>query len=173
VDDYQDFLEEEGLLDQRGKRMAVIPCNTSFAQNLEFALYYEPPSRPCRRAISLIGAYQNKTVKAVGRLVSIAVFSFDNGKISSIEPEVGTISDEQKERLLRCISKTDYYDLGKDDLRVYFVDGFEETDLRKISPGGVQSIRYLDVDEMMPRAQYTSSMTTKQIADGLRGGKFE
>ncbi len=28
LDDYQDFLEQEGLLDQRGKRMAVIPCGS-------------------------------------------------------------------------------------------------------------------------------------------------
>jgi hypothetical protein len=173
VNDYQDFLDQEGLLDERGKRMAVIPCGTSVNENIEFNLYYEPSSRSCRRGVGLIGVYHNKVVVAVGRLVSIGVFKFSSGLISSVEPEVGTINNEQRDRLTLCIAKTDYYDLGVEDMRVYFVDGFVGTNFRKMSPGGVLGIRYLNLDDIMIEERFRPTMTTNEIAEALRGKTFQ
>ncbi|WP_313613150.1 hypothetical protein [Agrobacterium sp.] len=172
LDDYQDFLANEGLLDNRDHRMVVFLCGMSLTENLKFGLYYEPPSRSCRSSAGFLGIYKNKKVHAIGRLQTIAVFSFNNGQVDVVENEFGTTSQEQIDRVREVVKETSYYALGQDDLRVYFVEKFVPTLITKTSPGGMMGTRYLNLDELSPKLLSPSTQTTDEIAARLHGTNF-
>ena len=67
VEDYDSYLAEEGLLEERNQWLMIFPCGTSIAENVRFGLYYEPPSRPCKRNYRFIGVYNRKTVALSAR----------------------------------------------------------------------------------------------------------
>ena len=82
VEDYESYLAEEGLLEQRNQWIVVLPCGTSIAENARFGLYYEPPSRPCKRNYRFIGVYNRKSISYVGTVEAIAVASHGGGGFS-------------------------------------------------------------------------------------------
>jgi hypothetical protein len=72
IEDYETYLADERLMEEREKWLVIFPCGTSIAENARFGLYYEPPSRPCKR-YSFIGVYNRKVVAYVGKVEAIAV----------------------------------------------------------------------------------------------------
>jgi hypothetical protein len=66
VDDYDRYLGDQGLLEERNQYLVVFPCGVSVNENERFSLYYESPERPCKRNYRFIGVYKLKTVVFVG-----------------------------------------------------------------------------------------------------------
>jgi hypothetical protein len=172
VEDYENYLAEEGLLEERNQWLVVFPCGTSIAENARFGLYYEPSSRPCKRNYRFIGVYNMKTVAYVGAVEAIAVITSENGKISFSE-EAGHLTDNHRERITHAIEETHYYDLKDNPRRFYLVDSFAPTDSRKTSPQGIWGLRYLDLSKIIkdynPRREYT----TAQLAASLKGTTWQ
>jgi hypothetical protein len=172
VDDYENYLAVEGLLEARNQWLVVFPCGTSIAENARFGLYYEPPSRPCKRNYRFIGVYNMKTVAYVGAVEAIAVATSDNGKVSFSE-EAGHLTANHRERITHAIEETRYYDLKANPHRFYLVDSFAPTDSRKTSPQGIWGLRYLDLSKIVkgynPRQEYT----TAQLAAALKGTTWQ
>jgi hypothetical protein len=83
VEDYESYLSEQGLLEARNRWLVVFPCGVSIAENKRFGLYYEPPSRPCKRNYRFIGVYNQKAVAYIGRVEAIAVASWSNMRASA------------------------------------------------------------------------------------------
>ncbi|HUN86785.1 MAG TPA: hypothetical protein VMU48_20560 [Terracidiphilus sp.] len=166
VDDYDSYLAEEGLLEERNQWLLVFPCGTSIAENARFSLYYEPSSRPCKRNYRFIGIYNRKTVAYVGAVQTIAVTTCTEGKIN-FQEEVGRLTDEQRQRISRAIEETSYYDLKAAPHRFYLVDSFTATDSKKTSPQGIWGLRYMDLSKIIkdynPRREYT----TEEMAAAL------
>jgi len=172
VEDYENYLAEEGLLEERNQWLVVFPCGTSIAENARFGLYYEPSSRPSKRNYRFIGLYNMKAVAYVGAVVAIAVTTFQDGKIS-ISEEAGQLTDIHRGRITRAIEETPYYDLKANPHRFYLVDSFAPTDSRKTSPQGIWGLRYLDLSKIVkdynPRREYT----TAQLAAALEGTTWQ
>jgi hypothetical protein len=172
VEDYEDYLAEEGLLEERNQWLVVFPCGTSIAENARFGLYYEPPSRPCKRNYRFIGVYNRKTVAYVGTVEAVAVASCGDGVISFNE-EAGLLTDGHRKRITGAIEETPYYDLKGNPHRYYLVDSFVPTEARKTSSGGIMSLRYLDLSKIVrtynPRKDYTS----EELAAALKGTTWE
>jgi hypothetical protein len=167
LDDYEDYLAGENLLEERDQRLVVFPCGTSIAENARFNLYYEPPSRPCKRNHRFIGVYNRKVVAYVGMIEAIAVVSFEGGEAEFSE-ETGQLTDDHKTRIKTAIDSTPYYDLKAAPHRYYLVDRFVSTDLRKISPGGIMGLRYLDLTEIIPSYDRRRTYSTDELAAALR-----
>jgi hypothetical protein len=58
VEDYDEYLAEEGLSAGRNRWLAVVPSRMSIAKNARFGLYYEPPSRPSKRNYRKVRPFQ-------------------------------------------------------------------------------------------------------------------
>lgn len=172
VEDYESYLAEEELLDERNQWMVVPPCGTSIAENARFGLYYEPPSRPCKRNYRFIGIYNRKTVAYVGTVKAIAVASWRDGVISFTE-EAGRLTDDYRERIRSVIEETPYYDLKGDSHRFYLVDSFIPTDARKTSPGGIWGLRYLDLSKILPAYNPRKDYTSEELAVALKEATWE
>ena len=172
VEDYESYLAEEGLLEERNQWLVVFPCGTSIAENARFGLYYEPSSRPCKRNHRFIGIYNRKTVAYVGTVEAIAVASNSDGVISFTE-EAKRLTDSQRERIISAIEGTPYYDLKSNPHRFYLVDSFIPTEAKKTSPGGIMGLRYLDLSRIIPSYNPRKNYTTVELAAGLKGGTWE
>ena len=161
VEDYETYLTEEGLLDDRNRYLLIFPCGTSIAENAKFAIYYEPPARRLKKGYRYIGVYNKKTVAYVGVVQAIAVAAFaENGTVSFTE-EMGRLTDEQKERVKATVTATPYYELAANPHRYYLVDEFAPTSARKVSSGGIMGHRYLELSKLAgsynPKQDYTSA----------------
>lgn len=168
VEDYDNYLAEEGLLEERNQWLVVFPCGTSIAENARFDLYYESSSRPCKRNYRFIGVYNMKAVAYVGTVEAIAVATFLDGKISFTE-EAGHLTDKHRERISRAIEQTPYYDLKASPHRFYLVDSFAPTDSRKTSPQGIWGLRYLDLSKIVKDYNARREYTTAELAAALKG----
>jgi hypothetical protein len=166
VDDYESYLDEEGLLEERGRRLLVFPCGTSIEDNARFGLYNEPRSRPCR-ASSFIGVYTLRTVRYVGKVEAIAVASFENGIVNFLQ-EAGQLTDQHKERIKAAVDAMTYYPL-REPHRHYVVDHFAPTDLRKDTPGGIRGAVYLDLPKILSSYDRRTTFTTEELAAALNG----
>jgi hypothetical protein len=172
VEDYDSYLAEEGLLEERNQWLIVFPCGTSIAENARFGLYYEPPSRPCKRNYRFIGVYNRKTVAYVGTVEAIAVASWRDGVVSFSE-EAGRLTDDHRKRITSAVEATPYYDLRGDPSRFYLVDSFIPTDAKKTSPGGIMGLRYLDLSKTLPDYNPRKDYTSGELAAALREATWE
>jgi hypothetical protein len=109
IEDYETYLADERLMEEREKWLVIFPCGTSIAENARFGLYYEPPSRPCKR-YSFIGVYNRKVVAYVGKVEAIAVATFKVSDVDFVQ-EDGKLTDEHRERIRAAVVATRYYDL--------------------------------------------------------------
>ena len=96
VEDYESYLAEEGLLEERNQWLVIFPCGTTIAENARFGLYYEPPSRPCKRNYRFIGVYDRKAVAYVGTIDAIAVVSWSEGGFTLTE-EAGRLTGDHRQ----------------------------------------------------------------------------
>ena len=171
VEDYEIYLSDERLTEEREKWLVVFPCGTSVAENVRFGLYYEPPSRPCKR-YSFIGVYNRKVVAYVGKVEAIAVATFKDSGVDFVEEE-GKLTDEHKQRIKAVVEATPYYDLRAEPNRYYIVDHFLGTDLKKTSSGGIMSYRYLDLSNILPSFNARKTYSTDEMAAALKGCTWE
>lgn len=172
VEDFEQYLSEANLLEERSHILPVFACGTSYAENERFGLYYEPPSRPCKRNNQFIGIYANKSVSLIGELEAIVIEDYADGELS-ITTEAGKLTDMHEDRIKKVIEETDYYDLDADLHRYYLVKNFIETDIRKTSSGGIRGIRYLDLRKLLPGLENSAEHNVREIADRLKGTEFE
>jgi hypothetical protein len=172
IEDYEAFLAEDGLLDERNQWLVVFPCGTSIAENARFGVYYEPPSRPIKRNYRYIGIYAQKTVAYVGAVETIAIAT-PGPAGARLDCEVGTLTEAQAQRIRDTIAATSYYDLAADPYRFYLVDGFFATDARKTSAGGIQGFRYLDLTRLIPGHDRRRSLSGAELAALLGSARWE
>lgn len=143
AEDYEAFLSQSGLLAVEMRSLSVVPCGTSWNENAQFRLYYEPSSRPVKRG-RYLGLYRDKAVRLIGEIKATVVCEIVDGQLSMTEAS-GVITDDQKSRILDTVNQTTYYDLGSAAHRYYLVDEFLETEIEKLSPGGLWGARKLDL----------------------------
>lgn len=172
VEDYRSFLENEGLLDDRGRWMAVFPCGTSYPDNERLGLYYEPPERPSKNSCRFIGIYTQKTISLIGEPTAILVCAFENGVVRVEERDRGQETPGMVARIKDAFEQIDYYDLKSATIRFYMVDRWSPTTLRKSTPGGIMGLRYIDLSRYLP-SQDVSRLPADQVAEGLREKTFE
>ncbi len=172
VEDYKGYLAEEKLAEEQNQWLVVFPCGTSIAENARLGLYYEPPSRPCKRNYRFIGIYHRKAVAYVGSVEAIAVASCQSDK-NSFAVEAGKLTEDHKQRITRAIEETRYYDLKANPHRFYLVDSFVATDARKTSPQGIWGLRYLDLSKIVPTYNPRSNYSTEQMAEALKSATWE
>jgi hypothetical protein len=172
VEDYESFLRDEKLLEGRNQWLMVFPCGRSITENERFNLYYEPASRPCKRNNRFIGIYNRKTIAYVGVVEAIVAVSHDLG-VPSFTEEAGRLTDDRRKRIMSAIEETSYYDLKGSPMRFYLVDSFSPTSAKKTSAGGIQRMWWRDLSAMVPGYDPRKEYTSGELADALKGVKWE
>jgi hypothetical protein len=129
--DYVAFLSAEGLLYASEDWMLVVPCGTSYAENLQFGVYYDGADRPARSPCGFLGIYKDKCISLVGAIKAVLVCQYEADHVSVEHVERGASDAGMLGRIKGIIEATGYYDLKAEPQRYYVVDRFEPTDLAR------------------------------------------
>ncbi|MCZ2155498.1 MAG: hypothetical protein LC114_16615 [Bryobacterales bacterium] len=172
VSDYEAYLSEEGLLEEYGRWLPVFPCGTSIRENVAFGVYYEPASRPTKVHYRFIGLYTQKRVAYVGEVLASLVVEWVEGE-AVWKAEKGEASEVNKSKIRALIDATPYYELDGANMRYYLVEAFREAGAEKISPGGIQGMRYLHLPGLIRDFQPPFGQGVDQLAEALRAATWE
>lgn len=173
IEDYESFLTSEGLLANPYGRMVVFPCGTSWAENIRFGAYYEPPDRPAKWNCRFLGIYHQKAVSHIGQIEAAAVCLIQDGKLVVQKEEFGKLTGAHRSRIQEMIETTTYYDLAIEPHRYYVVDHFTETHFNKASPSGMRGHRYFNLADYFGDTPLTPAMTADAVAQHLDHQTFE
>jgi len=176
VGDYQEFLESEKLIANSAGSLVAVPCGTSWKENIEYNIYYEPPSRRRKFNCPFMGIYHSKLISHVGKIRAAAVCRIEDRQLTveAGKAEYGELSADDQNRIKEMIDNTEYYDLANGEPhRYYVIDRFYETRLQKTSYGGMRGHRYFDLADLIPGFAATPETTAAEVAEQLRGKEFE
>ncbi|MGM0743529.1 MAG: hypothetical protein ACQEVT_18385 [Pseudomonadota bacterium] len=150
LEDYRSFIAAEGLLPDQHRKIVVMLCGQSWAENVAHGVYFEPESRNAKwTQAHYLGVYHNKRVSHFGRIVAAAICRKIDGELVVDTEELGKLDDDGRARISAIIDAADYFEnLRSDAHRYYLVDRFAQTDIRKTSPGGMMGHRYLDIENL-------------------------
>lgn len=157
ISDYRRYCIEENLIANLESLMRVPTAGTTFEFNLKNKIYYK--SYMGYRDVSYIGLYLNKSIRAIGKVSAIIDAEFDsNGGIKVnryYSPKNGdlngTITSNQREKIEYAVANA-AEEFGWDikTLHTYYiVEEFVECNFPKVSKGGLQGFRYIDLQEII------------------------
>lgn len=174
VEDYDSFIESEGLLEDRARWLPIYPCGDSLAENSRFSLYFEPRSRPSKAKSNYFGVYASKQVRLVGRVETVIICRPNATNTDlEFEWEAGApLTEAHCTRIRAAIDATPYYDLKEEENRYYLADRLVETRLYKISPQGVPGYRNLDLKELIDNFRSDANLSSEELAAALDGKTF-
>lgn len=163
LDDYLNYCYNDGLIavSDAWKYMRMQLAGTTFDFNVRENIYYDNAERGFR-AHDYLGLYKNKSVRAVGRVCARITAVEEAGEMR-YEAEFGDLTEERKEKILRAVEDGDAhgYDLRSIKHRYFFVEKFEETDFRKITPRAPMGTRIFDLTQLLETEELPK---TAQIA---------
>ncbi|MDO0823080.1 hypothetical protein [Desulfosporosinus nitroreducens] len=172
IQDYEAFCIDTNLIDNFDSKIRFVATGTTFKQNLEYNIYYDPRSKGYQNH-KYIGIYTNKAVRGIGEIICIVDVDYNNttDDLKVISTQFGVLTNEQKS-VLKKVIKEAYSDLGYDIAygeRFFFVDKFYETNFIKTSKNGMMGKRYYDVSTL---DGYRKDMNAEKIADLLRAKEW-
>jgi len=150
--DFRVYLSDNGQLPLSQNRMIINPCGDSLQSNRDFGIYHDQPYRS-KVMSKYLGCYDNKAVRLVGEVYAVIIAELQEGQLVITQQldlpwqnQRHDISDEDEKRIINLIKKSPYPDLGDKPSRYYLTRGFEETEFKKLSKGGIQGHRYFAFD---------------------------
>ncbi|SDY29573.1 PD-(D/E)XK nuclease family protein [Citreimonas salinaria] len=175
-DDYQTFIGGESLLPDQHRKLVAMLCGQSWRENIAHGAYFEPAQRnPKWTRAHFLGIYRLKRISHVGRLVAAAVCRKENGDLIVEAEEFGSLSAEHRDRIRAIIGEAEVYFRGFASAphRYYLVDRFAETDVRKVSSGGMMGHRYLDIAELGQTDELQQDVSSQDVGALLRGATYD
>lgn len=164
--DYIALCQERKLISLKNQTMLVVTTGLSLAENLKYHLYYDPADRTHSLPFEYIGLYNEKAIRAVGRVIHEVVCEYQRGKLIDIDG-LENLSAVEKNRIKEMIENTPYYDLTT-NTRFFVVEHFYPT----MSPkrkGSVRGKQYIFLNDQYP--DFKDDMSAEEVA-GLINNKF-
>ena len=181
IDDYEEYLDQNGLKELVGEIIYIVPVGTSMEENVKFRLYYEPVHRKSQKSSKFFGLYTQKCVRYVGRVNAIVEGRLNEaGKFEVEKADVPVEdsdykpTDEELQRITDAIDGcSSYYpNLGAGH-RFYLFDEFEETEFWKKSKGGLMRGRPRNLSDWLDYDDDRKEYKTAEVAEKLRKREFE
>ncbi len=175
-DDYRTFIGQENLLPDQYRKLVAVLCGQSWRENIKFGVYFEPAHRnPKWTQAHFLGVYHEKCISHVGRLEMAAVCLMRDGQLIVEAEEFGTLRSDHKDRIRNAMRASESYFGGfsSDAHRYYIVERFVETEIRKLSSGGMMGHRYFDIARLAKNEQVAINLTSEEAATILKGKTFE
>lgn len=155
INDFHNYCVEDNLINNPKSLMRVPPVGASFNENLQFKLYYN--NKLHFKNVAYIGLYTDKSVKAVGKVLKIAIVGYDDNGLNILkvrdplrpETKVG-LNENEKSRIIGAIRSNEKQKRGWNlhtPQAYYLVDKFVKTNFNKISKGGLLGFKYFDLSD--------------------------
>lgn len=174
LNDYMDYLYHDNLLPNYDawKYMRVQLTGQSFSFNVENGTYFDSNERGFRPH-EYLGLYQNKSVRAIGKIVArIMAETLPNGEVV-FEPEFGELTEERKEKIKKAIEFGEMKGWGLKSMkhRYFIVEKFYETDFKKSTPRAPMGSRIFDLTDVLNQKD-KKLPETEEIARLLRNKEW-
>lgn len=161
LEDYVEYCWDTGLVDRSHALLRIVPCGRSLEINLRHGIYFHLRDRgytPHR----FTGIYKNKRVHAIWENDTVVDVTYENGKLSKETVFGSRKTNDYDEKIIQIICdarKEVGYEVAKNHR--FFCGHMFETDYVKTSRGGIQSWRYVDVEEVVGAFAGTEELAKK------------
>lgn len=174
LDDYREFCEGQDLLPRHEFMMRAITSSGSFTQNMKYNIYYDAKNRGYA-AHQYLGLYNDKSVRAVGRLKKVVLANADMKKreFTKVESKQGEPATEQEKEQILGIMDEAYVENGWNvfnDHQFFIVDEFIPTDFKKITKYPIQRTKFFDLGSELGLEELPSCV---EIAELLKEKTWE
>lgn len=149
IDDYEDYCNSSNLINEAEALMRVIPCGSSLQENLANNVYYAPASRGFSDH-SYLGLYNNKRVKAIGKLSNIITADYD-GQNFKVKQSTTAPTDVELANIINVISgakQNNNWDISKKHT-FFCVENFSETNFVKHSKYALQRSKFFNLNTVL------------------------
>ena len=168
LSDYERFCSEEGILNNAGNLLRVVPTGASFDNNIKFNIYYDKSEHGYTEH-NFIGLYINKEVRKVGEIKYIVDVNLDKNEFKKIRGE-GEITETIKNNIIAIINltkETNGWNIDKEH-RFFIVDRFYDTSFKKISKGGIMGKLMFNIESEVGKKVESA----EELANELRGKEW-
>ena len=145
-DDYIDYCNDAGLVDQSRYLMRIVSCRDTFEINREHGVYYDPSDRGYRRH-DYVGIYKDKAVRMLWKIESVFDVEYEGGRLDKTLMQ-GCNTDKYDDKLVTVIGDAEKLcgHIIKKGHR-FFCGIPIETNYVKTSFGGLRSKKYVNLKE--------------------------
>ncbi|MDE2998528.1 MAG: hypothetical protein OXU79_05540 [Gemmatimonadota bacterium] len=145
-DDYIDYCNDAGLVDQSRYLMRIVSCRDTFEINREHGVYYDPSDRGYRRH-DYVGIYKDKAVRMLWKIESVFDVDYEGGRFDKALIQ-GCNTDKYDDKLVTVIGDAEKLcgHIIKKGHR-FFCGIPIETNYVKTSFGGLRSKKYVNLKE--------------------------
>lgn len=175
INEYEKYLQNEGLIDDIEGRMRMVLAGHSIEVNKKLNIYFHPAEKRGYRynPVEYIGLYNNKAIRAIGKVKHVVISrpTDDGFYFNPIYPP-GTFLDGEEEKgieekIQKSAEMTGWDIITKEPYYIYIVESFEDTEFKKVSPGGAMGVRYFNLHNIF-QEKYSSTMQSKDLASHLK-----
>ena len=148
VDDYVEYCNETGLFDQSSHLMRIVPCGQSLKINMQYGVYFHPSDRGYTNH-SFVGIYAEKAVQSIWAIDAVFDVELVDRRLSKRLVQ-GRDTDQYDESIISIIGAARRecgYEVASGHR--FFCGKPQDTDFRKVSRGGMQGPRFINLEELL------------------------
>lgn len=148
VQDYIEYCNDENLFDQSESLIRIVPCGGSIELNKKYGVYFQPSDRGYTKH-KYIGIYSQKIVQSIWKLDSVFDVNYDGVSLTKSLVQ-GRQTEDYNSSILQIINDAEEI-LGWDVTtnHRFFCGSPVETYFEKVSFGGIQGARFLNLNEII------------------------
>ena len=148
ADDYIEYCNDTGLFDQSRDLMRIVPCGESVEINQMHQVYFQPSDRGYTNH-AFVGIYNQKAVRAVLEIRSVFDVELNGGNLKKelVQGESTNLYDDSIRTIIAEAKTKCDYDIESGHR--FFCGKMVSTNYRKISPGGIQGARFVNLREIL------------------------
>jgi hypothetical protein len=148
VDDYIEYCNDTALFDQSRELMRIVPCGQSVDINLMHRIYFQPSDRGYTNH-AFVGIYSQKAVRAILEIKSVFDVELEEGNLEKqrVEGENTSTYDDSIRAIIADAKTNCDYDIESGHR--FFCGKMVSTNYQKISPGGIQGARFVNLREVL------------------------
>lgn len=148
ADDYIEYCNDTGLFDQSRELMRIVPCGQSVEINQIHGIYFQPSDRGYTNH-SFVGIYNQKAVRAILEIMSVFDVELEGGNLKKelVQGEKTNAYDGSIRAIIADAKTHCDYDIESGHR--FFCGKMVSTNYQKVSPGGIQGARFVNLREAL------------------------
>jgi hypothetical protein len=148
ADDYIEYCNDTGLFDQSRELMRIVPCGQSVKINQIHGIYFQPSDRGYTNH-AFVGIYNQKAVRAILEVKSVFDVELEGASLKKelVQGE-NTNAYDDSIRAIIADAKT-HCDYDIESGHRFFCGKMVPTNYQKVSPGGIQGARFINLIEAL------------------------
>lgn len=161
---FESYCLDMGLMPRDHNVLRAVSCRHSYNLNVKYQFYFDPV-RSSYRDFKYLGIYTWKSVRHIGLVENMIEADWNEETGLKIKNSTHPVSKEQEQRLIEAIKES--VDTGwgfiKTNFRFFLLSNLTDTDFKKASPGGIRSLRYLNLESVLGKVPDDIKMVAEQL----------